>query len=64
MIDLQCMTVVSRTSSDILVGGLQTLMLLVNIERGTVINKLVIGGTVNLLIKKLISLRIVKKIQW
>ncbi|KTW27568.1 poly(A)-specific ribonuclease [Pneumocystis jirovecii RU7] len=45
MIDLQCMTVVSRTSSDILVGGLQTLMLLVNIERGTVINKLVIGGT-------------------
>ncbi|KAG5438494.1 hypothetical protein PCANB_002598 [Pneumocystis canis] len=36
MLDLQCMTLISRTSSNLLVGGLQALMLLVNIERGEI----------------------------
>lgn len=39
MVDLQCMTSISR-SSNVLVGGLQTSMLVINIERGTVADKL------------------------
>ncbi|KAG4305310.1 hypothetical protein PORY_001480 [Pneumocystis oryctolagi] len=40
MVDLQCMTLISRTSSNILVGGLQTSMFLINVERGKIIDKL------------------------
>ncbi|QSL66214.1 hypothetical protein MERGE_000589 [Pneumocystis wakefieldiae] len=38
--DLQCMTFISRASSNILVGGLQPSMLTINIERGSVVDKL------------------------
>lgn len=40
MSDLQCMTFISR-SSNILVGGLQSSMLVINFERGVVIDTLV-----------------------
>lgn len=45
--DLQCMTFISRASSNILVGGLQPSMLTINIERGSVVDKLVFGSYIS-----------------